>query len=334
MTATMEMKATRDAYGTALIELAEREPRLLVMDSDLSRSTRTDWFMKRFPERFLNLGIAEQNMVGVAAGLAASGFLPFVTTYAIFINRCFDQIRQAVCYAGANVKIVATHAGLAASYDGGSHQGLEDIALMRVLPGMTVLSPADYNEARQAIFAAALHPGPVYIRLQKEPVPVVTDPDTPFVIGPARVLAEGGDVALIATGSMVARALEAAGVLAAQGIGAAVVAVATLKPLDGATIRKVVERCGCAVTVEEHNSIGGLHEAVTGAIGGAVAAPVVPVAMHDRFGETGGWHELLEAFDLTGASIAATAMDAIELRRHLPTIAHATAPAFPARRAP
>lgn len=314
MTATIEMRATRDAYGTALIELAEREPRLLVMDSDLSRSTRTDWFMKRFPDRFLNAGIAEQNMVGIAAGLAASGFLPFVTTYAIFINRCFDQIRQAVCYAGANVKIVATHAGLAASYDGGSHQGLEDIALMRVLPGMTVLSPADYHEARQAVFTAAAHPGPVYLRLQKEPVPVVTAPDTPFVIGPARVLAEGRDVALIATGAMVARALAAAGMLAAQGIGAAVIAVATLKPFDAATIRKVVGECGCAVTVEEHSSIGGLHEAVTAALAGKAAAPVVPVAIHDRFGETGGWHELLEAFGLTEAGIAAAATKAVGMR--------------------
>ncbi len=314
------MKATRDAYGDALIELAERDPRVLVLDADLSRSTRTEWFMKRFPDRFFNIGIAEQNMIGVAAGLAAAGFVPFATTYAIFISRCFDQIRQSVCYAEANVKIVATHAGLAASHDGGSHQGLEDVALMRALPGMTVLSPTDYNEARQAVFAAAAHPGPVYLRLQKEPVPVVTEPDAPFPIGPARLLADGRDVALVATGSLASRALAARAILAERGIGAAVVAASTLKPLDAAAICAAAARCGCVVTIEEHNRIGGLHEAVTAALGGEIRAPVVPVAMDDRFGETGEWHGLLDAFGLTETGIVAAAMKAIERRRDLAAV--------------
>ncbi|HEU5319714.1 MAG TPA: transketolase C-terminal domain-containing protein, partial [Methylomirabilota bacterium] len=268
----MELKATRDAYGHALLELGADDPRIVVLDADLSRSTRTEWFQQKFPDRFFNLGIAEQNMVGVASGLALTGLIPFATTYAIFVGRAYDQIREAVCYADTNVKVVATHAGLAASYDGGAHQGIEDLALMRVIPRMTVLSPADYNEARQAVRAAAGFPGPVYIRLQKEPVPVITPPDRPFVIGRVTTLAEGDDVALVATGSLTARALAAAGALREEGVAAAVVNVSTLKPLDAAAVRRAVARAGCAVTVEEHNRYGGLHEAVLAALAGEVHA--------------------------------------------------------------
>lgn len=313
----MSGRPTRDAYGHALIELAARDPRVVVLDADLSRSTRTDWFQARYPDRFFNLGIAEANMIGVAAGLAATGKVPFATTYAIFIGRAFDQIRQSVCYAGANVKIVATHGGLAASYDGGSHQGIEDLALMRTLPGMTVLVPADYEEAKEAVYAAAAHTGPVYIRLQKEDVPVFTTPGAPFRIGPARRLREGADVAVFATGALVAESLEAAAALGGEGIAAEVWNVSTLKPLDAAALREAAARCGCVVTAEEHSVIGGLHEAVLAALAGEVQAPVVPVAMADRFGETGPWRALLARFALDSAGIAAAAREALRRKAAL-----------------
>jgi len=304
-------RPTRDAYGHALIELAEQDPRVVVLDADLSRSTRTEWFQARFPDRFFNLGIAEANMIGVAAGLAAAGKLPFATTYAIFIGRAFDQIRQAVCYAGANVKIVATHGGLAASYDGGSHQGIEDVALMRTLPGMTVLVPADYEQAREAVFAAAAHEGPVYIRLQKEDVPVLTPSGTPFCIGRAERLTEGSDVALLAVGALTAEALAAAQTLRQEGISAEVVNLPTIKPLDVQAVRESARRCGCVVTAEEHSVIGGLYEAVLAALAGEVLAPVVPVAMQDRFGETGPWRALLARFGLDAEGIRAGAREAV-----------------------
>ena len=314
----MSARPTRDAYGHALIELAERDQRVVVLDADLSRSTRTEWFQARFPDRFFNLGIAEANMIGVAAGLAAAGKLPFATTYAIFIGRAFDQIRQAVCYAGANVKIVATHGGLAASYDGGSHQGIEDLALMRTLPGMTVLVPADYEQAKEAVFEAAAHVGPVYIRLQKEDVPCLTPPGTPFHIGRAERLVQGNDVALLASGALTAEALAAAETLGAEGIAAEVINLHTLKPLDAAAVREAARRCGCLVTAEEHSIVGGVYEAVLGALAGEILAPVVPVAMQDRFGETGPWRALLARFGLDAEGIHAAACEAVRRKAALP----------------
>lgn len=293
------MRATRDAVADALVALGEARADVVVLDADLSRSTRTEVFGRRFPERFFNLGIAEQNLFGVAAGLAAGGFCPFATTYAIFIGRGFDQIRQSVCFARANVKIVATHAGLAASHDGGSHQAIEDLALMRVLPGMTILSPSDYPQACQALAAAADWPGPVYIRLQKEPVPVLHRMDEPFRIGPALRLRAGSDVALLATGSLVHRTLAAAEVLAAQGVSADVTEICTVKPLDEAYVRDVARRIGCLVVAEEHSRIGGLFDAVLHALRGELRAPAAAVALDDRFGTTGSWHGLLHHFGLT-----------------------------------
>ena len=307
----MTGKPTRDAYGHALIELAERDPRLVVLDADLSRSTRTEWFQARFPDRFFNLGIAEANMIGVAAGLAAVGKLPFATTYAIFIGRAFDQIRQAVCYARANVKIVATHGGLAASFDGGSHQGLEDVALMRALPGMVVLVPADYDEAKAAIVAAAAYDGPVYIRLQKEEVPSCTDATAPFVIGRASCLLGGDDVAIVAAGALTAEALRAARMLTSEGITARVINMPTIKPLHTSVVRDAARECGCIVTAEEHMYTGGLHEAVLGALAGDILAPVVSVAMQDRFGETGPWRALMAKFGLSAEGICVAAREAV-----------------------
>lgn len=307
MNGPRRMRATRDAVADAFLVLGERRPDVLVLDADLSRSTRTDVFGKAFPERFFNLGIAEQNLFGMAAGLAAAGFTPFATTYAIFLGRGFDQIRQSICFARTNVKVLATHAGLAASHDGGSHQAVEDLALMRVLPGMVILSPSDCAQACAALVAAADWPGPVYIRLQKEPVPALHEPEEPFVIGPARRLREGSDVTLVATGSLVHRALGAADLLALEGVCAEVIEVATVKPLDEACIREAARRSGCLVVAEEHSRIGGLFDAVLHALRGEVRAPVVPVAIDDRFGTTGSWHGLLEHFGLTTHGIVEAA---------------------------
>jgi transketolase len=310
----MVNRAPRDAYGEALIELGNSNPRIVVLDADLSRSTYTSQFGQQFPNRFFNVGIAEQNLVGVAAGLSMTGLVPFATTYAIFIGRAFDQIRQAVCFSGTNVKIIATHAGLAASHDGGSHQGILDIALMRSLPGMIVISPSDYYEARQAVFAAVEHNGPVYIRLQKEPVPILTSPDEMFKIGPAKKLRDGHDVALFATGSMVHPTIIAAETLQQQGIEASVVAVSTLKPIDAATIREVCSACGCFVSAEEHSRYGGLYDSILHVLAGEIRCPSIPIALNDCFGDTGDWQELRIHFGLSSKDIEQAALRAISIR--------------------
>ena len=297
-----EMKATRDAYGRALIELGARRDDLVVLDADLSRSTHTDWFQEAFPERFINVGIAEQNLIGMAAGLALGGMLPFATTYAIFIARALDQIRQAVAFPRLNVKIVATHAGLAASYDGGSHQGTEDVALMRAIPGMTVLAPCDYESVYQAVLAMADYPGPVYLRLQKEPSPVITARGTPFVIGRARLLREGSDVALAAYGTLVPEALAAAELLAECSISATVLDIATVKPLDLATLLPVAEKVRHIVTVEEHSVTGGLRDAVAVACSG-LAVRVDGIGLEDTFGESGPWLALRRKYGMDADGI-------------------------------
>ena len=308
-------KPTRDGYGHALLELAAMNDAVVVLESDLARSTRTEWFLAEHPDRFYNMGIAEANMIGVAAGMAEAGLIPFATTYAIFIGRAYDQIRQAVSYGMANVKIVATHSGLSASHDGGSHEGIEDMALMRVLPGMTVLSPADYDQTKAAVVAAAAWRGPVYVRLGKFPVPCFTEPGRPFTIGRADLLVDGDDVAIVATGPMVYEALKAAEGLREAGVSAGVVNVATIKPLDADLLVTVARRCGCVVTAEEHSRIGGLFSAVAELLARHAPVPAVPVGMDDRFGETGEWHELLERFGLSAAGITAAARTALELKR-------------------
>jgi transketolase len=307
-------RATRDAYAHALIALAETNPNILVLDSDLSRSTRTDWFQAKFPQQFINAGIAEANMVGMGAGLAAMGFLPFLTTYSIFIGRAFDQIRQAIAFANLHVVIVATHSGLSASHDGGSHQGLEATALMRCLPNMTVVCPCDYDEAYQAIIASASHAGPSFISLGKFPVPGVRQPRS-FSIGPAQILRQGHEVSIIGTGAMTARALTAAELLGDRGVAAEVVHVPTLKPLDTETILSSIAKTGCGVVAEEHFRIGGLYSAICESVAGRVCAPLLPLAMNDTFGETGEWHELLDRYRLSSAGMVDAAMDAKSIRR-------------------
>ncbi len=298
----MTERSTREAYGRELLELGRSNEAVVVLDSDLARSTRTELFAAEFPDRFYNAGIAEANMVSMAAGLAAVGLIPFATTYAVFVGRAFDQIRQSVAFARANVKLVATHSGLAAAYDGGSHQGVEDLALMRVLPGMTILSPADYAEARRAVSSAAEIRGPVYVRLGKYEVPDLPAPSATLPSGD-RLMRDGEDVAVLATGPLVGEALLAAELLAEEGVSAKVLDVVTLKPFDPG-LAVAAAACGAIVTAEEHNRTGGLYTALLEALAElGLAAPTAPVCLRDEFGQSGSWRELRDHYRLNAAGI-------------------------------
>ena len=297
--------ATRDAYGEALAELGAINNQVVVLDADLSKSTKTNDFKKVYPERFFNLGIAEQNLLGTAAGFAAAGKIPFASSFAVFaVGRAYDQIRNSIAYPNLNVKIAATHAGLTVGEDGGSHQMLEDIALMRAVPNMTVIVPADGVETKQVVMAAAEHQGPVYIRLGRPKVPVLLGDDYKFEIGKGVVLKEGTDVTLIGTGIMVSKAMEAAELLAADGISAAVVNISTIKPLDNALITEMAQKTGAVVTAEEHNIYGGLGSAVAEVLVETCPVPMARVGVEDKFGESGLPDELLEKYGLTAANIA------------------------------
>ncbi len=297
--------ATRDAYGEALVELGNINKDVVVLDADLSKSTKTSDFSKAFPERFFNMGIAEQNLLGTAAGFAASGKIPFASSFAVFaVGRAYDQIRNTIAYPHLNVKIAASHAGLTVGEDGGSHQMLEDIALMRVLSGMTVIVPADAVETKQAVLAAAEYDGPVYIRLGRPKVPVLFDDNYRFQIGKGVLMQDGTDVTLIATGIMVSKALEAAELLQAEGISAAVINISTIKPLDAGLISKLAEKTGAVVTCEEHNVIGGLGSAVAEALAERHPVPMVRVGVNDAFGQSGLPDELLAKYGLTAENIA------------------------------
>ena len=297
--------ATRDAYGQALAELGALNDKVVVLDADLSKSTKTNDFKKVYPERFFNMGIAEQNLLGTAAGFAAAGKIPFASSFAVVaVGRAYDQIRNSIAYPKLNVKIAATHAGLTVGEDGGSHQMLEDIALMRALPNMTVIVPADGVETKQVIMAAAEYNGPVYIRLGRPKVPVLFDETYKFEIGKGVVLKEGTDVTLVATGIMVSKAVEAAEALVAEGISAAVVNISTIKPLDNALITEMAQKTGAVVTCEEHNIYGGLGSAVAEVLVENCPVPMARVGVEDSFGESGLPDQLLEKYGLTAANIA------------------------------
>ncbi|WP_366923812.1 transketolase family protein [Metallumcola ferriviriculae] len=300
-----EKIATREAYGKALVELGKSNGNVVVLDADLSKSTKTALFAKEFPERFFDMGIAEQNMIGTAAGLAQGGKIPFASSFAVFATgRAFEQVRNSVCYPKVNVKIAATHAGVTVGEDGGSHQSIEDIAIMRVLPNMTVIVPADAEEAKQAVFHAAETEGPFYIRLGRSGVPVIHGGQYRFQLGKAEVMKQGKDAAVVACGLMVAEALAAADMLAADGIDIEVINSATIKPLDGKTIAAAAEKTGAVVTAEEHSIIGGLGSAVSELLGECCPVPVERVGVTDKFGESGAPGELLEHFGLTADEIA------------------------------
>lgn len=298
--------ATRDAYGKALVKLGEVNPNVVVLDADLSKSTKTDSFAKKFPERFIQMGIAEADMISTAGGLATAGKIPFASSFAIFATgRAYDQVRNTIGYAGLNVKIAATHAGITVGADGGSHQSLEDIALMRTIPGMTVLNPADATETEKLIFAAAEFVGPVYIRLGREPMPTVFGEDYKPEIGKAVRLREGKAATIIATGIMVERALLAADILGQKGTTVRVINIHTIKPIDSAEIIKAAWETGAIVTAEEHSVIGGLASAVSEVVVQNRPVPMEFIGVKDRFGQSGTPAQLMEEYGLNPEHIVA-----------------------------
>ena len=307
--------ATREAYGNALAEFGA-DSRIVVFDADLSKSTKTDSFKKKYPERFFNMGIAEANMMVTAAGMATCGKIAFASTFAMFAaGRAFEQIRNSICYPKLNVKIGATHAGLTVGEDGASHQAIEDIAIIRVLPNMTVLCPADAVETRHAIKAAIEHDGPVYLRLGRLGVPVLYDESSySFELGKGIVLRDGSDMTIVATGMMVHTALEAAELLRKDGISARVINIHTLKPLDTDILVKAAMETGAVVTAEEHSIIGGLGGAVAEALSENCPVPVLRVGVEDKFGKSGKPEQLLELYGLTAANIVMKAQKAVALK--------------------
>lgn len=307
-----DKRATREAYGATLVELVKEGVDVVVVEADLSKSTTTATFEKAYPERFFNAGIAEQNMIGTAAGLAVGGKTAFTGSFAVFATgRAYDQVRNTVCYSGLNVKLAPTHAGITVGPDGGSHQMVEDIALMRVLPGMRVLVPADYVAAASALRLAAVTPGPFYVRLGRATLPRVYEDGFSLELGRAYTLREGADVTIAACGVMVERALAAAEQLAAEGISAEVLDVATVKPIDVETLAASVRKTGAVVTAEEHSIIGGLGSAVAEVVGEHAPAPVRRVGVRDVFGTSGEPEELMVHFGLTAGDIADAAREAI-----------------------
>jgi len=306
--------ATRDAYGEALLELGKRRLDVVVLDADLSGSTKTGKFGKVFPERFFNLGVSEQDMIGMASGLSLTGKLPFASTFAVFeTGRAWEQIRQTVCYSNLNVKLVATHSGITVGEDGASHQAVEDIALMRVLPNMTVIVPADGLETVQVINAIAdEYYGPVYVRLGRSKVPSVMPEKYRFRIGKAYTFYMGKDVTIIAAGIMVSMALEAAQMLRKFGIDAGVINMSTIKPLDTKTLLKAAKTSRILVTAEEHSVIGGLGSAVSEFLSEHHPIQVVKIGMKDEFGCSGASEELLRFYGLTSDAIAKTIRKALK----------------------
>ncbi|MBP3918909.1 MAG: transketolase family protein [Clostridia bacterium] len=311
-----EKIATREAYGSALAEFGDKY-NIIVFDADLAEATKTIKFKKAHPERFFDCGIAEGNMLGVAAGAAAAGMIPFVSSFAMFAaGRAFEQIRNSIGYPHLNVKIGATHAGITVGEDGATHQCLEDLALMRTIPGMVVLNPADAVEARAAVEAAILHDGPVYMRFGRYAVPVLFDQNTyKFEIGKGITLAEGKDVTIAATGVMVEQALIAKELLANDGISARVINCATIKPIDRALLCAAAQETGCIVTAEEHSIIGGFGSAVAETVSETCPVPVLRVGTNDVFGRSGKVPPLMELYGLTAANIVEKAKAAIALKK-------------------
>lgn len=308
----MSKIATREAYGKALVKLGKMNDDVVVLDADLSKSTKTNDFLKAYPNRFFNMGIAEQNLIGAACGFAAAGKIPFASTFAMFATgRAFEVIRNSVCYPKLNVKIAATHAGITVGEDGGSHQSVEDISLMRSIPNMTVVVPADGIEAEKMIFAAAEFDGPMYIRLGRSAVPTIFEEDYNFEIGKGVVLRDGNDVTIIACGIMVNEALIAADMLKEENINARVINMSTIKPIDTDLIIKAAKETKAIVTAEEHSVIGGLGSAVSEVVSESNPTIVKKVGMNDCFGESGTPGELLEKYGLTAEKIVEKVKEAL-----------------------
>ena len=305
-------KATRDGFGQGLLELGRQNPNVVGLTADLMESLQMQHFQKEFPERFFQVGIAEANMIGIAAGLAIGGKIPFTGTFANFsTGRVYDQIRQSIAYSHKNVKICASHAGLTLGEDGATHQILEDLGMMRMLPGMVVINPCDYNQTKAATIAIAEYDGPCYLRFGRPKWPVFIPEDMPFEIGKALMLNEGKDVTIFATGHMVWKAIEAGHVLAEKGIDAEVVNIHTIKPLDRDAILASAKKTGCVVTAEEHQMNGGLGDSIAQLLSRELPTPMEFVAVNDSFGESGTPDQLLEKYGLTTAAIVAAAERAI-----------------------
>ena len=308
--------ATREAYGQALVELGDLRDDIVVLDADLSKSTKTGEFAKKFPKRFFNMGIAEQNLVGAACGLSTTGKVPFVSTFAVFATgRAFEIIRNSVCYPNLNVKICATHAGITVGEDGASHQSIEDISIMRSIPNMTVLVPADGIETKKMIFKITKSMGPVYVRLGRSSIPTIFNEDYNFEIGKGTIIREGTDATIIACGIMVNEALNASKQLEAEGINVRVVNMSTIKPIDKELIIDSARKTGAIVTAEEHSVIGGLGSAVAEAVcEGGKPVPVVRLGVNDVFGKSGPAVELLHIFGLDAQNIVEKAKQAVSMK--------------------
>ena len=307
--------ATRGAYGEALVELAEKYPELVVFDADLANATMTKGFAAKYPERFFDMGIAECNMTGVAAGMAACGFKPFTNTFAIFASgRAWEQVRNSIAYPGLNVKVVGSHGGLSVGEDGATHQSVEDLALMRAIPGMTVVNPCAGNEMKQAVEALLNYDGPAYLRLGRAAVETVTDEieGYKFELGKGATLKDGSDVTVIATGMMVQLALKAADVLAGEGVSVRVIDMHTIKPLDEALVLKAAQETGCIVTTEEHSVIGGLGGAVAEFLSENCPTPLVRHGVNDEFGRSGTAAAVLEAYGLTTEGLCTKIREALK----------------------
>jgi transketolase len=311
-----EMIATRQAYGDALVTLGEKNKDIVVLDADLSKSTTTAKFGKKFPDRFFNMGVAEANMMNTAAGLATCGKIAFVSSFSIFATgRTWEQIRNTICYSGLNVKIVATHSGVSVGPDGASHQCIEDISLMQTIPTMTVIEPCDAVETRKSIFAAVDYKGPVYIRLGRAAIPVITKQEDPFAIGKANILRSGGDVAIIACGALVANSLIAAGILSKEGIESTVINMHTIKPVDRETVVGVVKQVKAVVTAEQHVLEGGLGSTIASLLARTCPVPIEMIGIDNRFGQSGEPDILFKEYHLTPEDIVLAARRAVERKK-------------------
>jgi len=314
----MEKIPARDGYGKAIVNLALNNDRIIILDADVAKSTRTDWVKKAHPEKFIDMGISEQDMVGTAAGLALTGMIPFATTYCVFLTgRAFDQIRTTVCYGDLNVKLAGAHAGISVGPDGATHQALEDVALMRALPNMTVIVPCDANETEKATMAMAEVEGPCFIRFGREAVPVITDEHTPFEIGKARLVREGKDAVVFANGPMVYESMLAAEGLEKERVSVMVVDLHTVKPLDTEFILEAVKKAKCVVTAEEHQIIGGMGSAVAEFLGENFPVPMSRVGIRDTFGESGKPEELMMKYGLTDVDVKAAILKVMAMKEKI-----------------
>jgi transketolase len=311
----MELKSTRDAFGDALVSLGEEKGDVVVLDADLSVSTQTNKFAKKYPARFFNVGCAEQNLIGTAVGFAIVGKIPFVSTYAIFSNRAWEQIRNTVAHDNLNVKIAVSHAGLTNAPDGASHQSLEDIAIMRVIPNMKVIVPADAIEAEKVVISEVYRAGPAYIRLNRVKTPIIFDGDYKFRFGKAVKLRDGEDLTIIATGTMVSEALDAARRLREGDISTCVLNIHTIKPIDKESIIGEAKRTGAIITVEEHSIYGGLGGAVAEVLVENYPVPTKIIGVNDKFGESGEYDELIKKYGLTSSNIVKSAKELLEVKK-------------------